>query len=300
MHENVSRRVARDATGRATPVGVLLVALLALMPGLADAAGATLERVKATGTIRFAYREAAAPFSFKDAGGRVRGYAVELCERVAESIRAELGLAKLDIRWLGADASNRMEVVAKGAADAECGTTTITLGRMAEVDFSVPYFVDGGSVLVRAQAGIVRLADLKGRRIAVIPRTTTERALLAHLGAAGAQATQVPVADVAEGLRALAAGSVDGVAGDRIVLAVQRMRLADPAGYAFVADDFSYEPYAVVVRRDDPDFRLAVNRALVRLYRSGDVDPIFQRWFGELGQPGQLLHAMFYLQQFQD
>jgi ABC-type amino acid transport substrate-binding protein len=299
MHDNVPRRGAR-ADARGAVVRLLAVAALALAPAWAAAASATLERVKATGTIRFAYREAAAPFSFRDTGGHVRGYAVELCERVAEAIRNDLGLPRLDVRWRGVDAASRLDLVAKGETDAECGTTTITLGRMAVVDFSVPFFVDGGSVLVRAGRSAARLADLKGSRIAVIPGTTTERALLAHLRAAGAEATLVPVPDVGAGLRALESASVDGVAGDRIVLTVQRMRLAEASRYAFVADDFSYEPYAVVVRRDDPDFRLAVNRALVRLYRSGGIDPIFQRWFSELGQPGTLLHAMFYLQQYQD
>lgn len=280
---------------------VALVATFALLPALAAAGSATLERIKSTGTIRLAYREAAAPFSFRE-GDRPRGYAVELCERVAESIRQSLALPKLDVQWRGVDAAGRLGAVAGGDVDAECGTTTITLGRMEQVDFSVPFFVDGGSVLVRSGAKLARLADLKGKRIAVLPATTTERALAAHLSAAGASATLVPVKDVNEGVAALAAGRVDGVAGDRIVLvlAVQRLAAAKPAALSFVADDFSYEPYAVVLRRDDPDFRLAVNRALVGVYRSGEIDAIFQRWFGTLGPPGPLLHAMFYLHRFQD
>jgi len=272
---------------------------MAVLPAAAAAASATIDRIKSTGVVRFAYREAAAPFSFKE-GERVRGYAAELCERVAESIRAGLGMARLDVQWRGVDAATRLDAVAKGEVDAECGTTTITLGRMERVDFSVPIYVDGGSVLVRAGAKIARLAGLKGRRIAVIPGTTTERALTAQLSAIGAPATLVPVANLAEGMAALAAGKVDGVAGDRIVLTWQRARAAKPVTYAFVGDDFSYEPYAIVVRRDDPDFRLAVNRALVGLYRSGEIDAIFHRWFGGLGAPGPLLHAMFYLQQYQD
>lgn len=289
LRRGVRARVARLA---------LLVAV-AVFPAAAAAASATIDRIKSTGAVRFAYREAAAPFSFKD-GDRVRGYAAELCERVAESIRAGLGMAKVDVQWRGVDAGTRLDAVAKGEVDAECGTTTITLGRMERVDFSVPIYVDGGSVLVRADAKIARLAGLKGRRIAAIPGTTTERALTAQLSAIGAPATLVPVANLAEGMAALAAGKVDGVAGDRIVLTWQRARAAKPATYAFVGDDFSFEPYAIVVRRDDPDFRLVVNRALVGLYRSGEIDAIFHRWFGGLGAPGALLHAMFYLQQYQD
>ena len=88
---------------------------------------------------------------------------------------------------------------------------------------------------------------------------------------------------------------VDGCAGDRVVLAGQRMREKFPETFEFIGEDFSYEPYAIVLPRNDPDFRLAVNTALANLYRTGDIDPIFQRWLGNPGRPGTLLHAMFYL-----
>jgi ABC-type amino acid transport substrate-binding protein len=105
----------------------------------------------------------------------------------------------------------------------------------------------------------------------------------------------VPVKNGAEGMALLQQAKVDGYAGDRVVLADLKLRVPNPGALSFVAGDFSYEPYGLVLRRDDPDFRLAVNRALATLYRSGDIDAIFQRWLGALGQPGPLLHAMFYL-----
>ena len=214
---------------------------------------------------------------------------------VAQAIAKSLGIDALKPSWKSVDAATRLDAVASGAADIECGTTTITLARMEKVDFSVPVFVDGGSVLVRANSKLSRLVDLKNRRVAVIAGTTTEQALVAQLNALGSPATLVPVKDGAEGVAQLVAGKVDGYAGDRIVLTTLRQRTAKPAALSFVDSDFSFEPFALVVRRDDPDFRLAVNRALVGLYRSGEIDPIFQRWFAAYGQPGQLLHAMFYL-----
>jgi len=270
--------------------GVLLACSFAV-----QAASATLDRIRQTGTIQLAYREAAAPFSFRDRDGTVRGYSVELCERVAQAIGKSLGVAAVKIGWKAVDASTRLDAVAGGAADIECGTTTITLARMEKVDFSVPVFVDGGSVMVRADSKISRLVDLKSRRVAVIPGTTTEQALVAQLSALGSPATLVPVRDGAEGVAQLVAGKVEGYAGDRIVLTTLRQRAAKPATLGFVDSDFSFEPYALVVRRDDPDFRLAVNRALVGIYRAGEIDAVFQRWFAAYGQPGPLLHAMFYL-----
>jgi glutamate/aspartate transport system substrate-binding protein len=276
-------------------LSLAVVFAAAAVPAVA-ADGPTLERIRSTGTIALAYREGAAPFSFKDREGRVRGYSVELCMLVVASIQKSLGLPSLRIDWRPVDAATRLFVVANGEADIECGTTTITLSRMEKVDFSVPIFVDGGSVLVKRDAKVGKLADLKGRRVAVIPATTTEEALTRELAAAGVTATLVPVRDGAEGMAALQGGKADALAGDRIVLAGLRQRARNPEALAFVADDFSFEPYALVIRRDDPDFRLAVNRALVGVYKSGDIDAVFQRWLAPLGRPGRLLHAMYYLQ----
>jgi ABC-type amino acid transport substrate-binding protein len=261
----------------------------------ASAASPTLDRIKQKGAITFAYRDGAAPFSFKDRSGRVRGYSVELCVRAALAVQRELQMKELKIEWVPVDAASRFEAVTTGKVDAECGTSTITLARMRTVDFSLPIFVDGGSVLVGAKSKLARLKDLKGKRIAVIPGTTTEQGLQRALSTADAAATLVPVKDGAEGMAQLTQRKVDGYAGDRVVLAGLRMRAKFPEQFEFIGEDFSYEPYALVVPRGDPDFRLAVNTALASLYRTGDIDPIFQRWLGNLGRPGMLLHAMFYL-----
>lgn len=273
---------------------VFLACALAAVPALA-AAGPTLDRLQSSGTIRLGYRADAAPFAFKDRAGQVRGYSVELCEAAVAEVEKALGGRKLAVEWTPLEASERIDAVASGRVDLECGTTTITLGRMARVDFSLPIYVDGGAVLVRTNSKIAKLADLKGRRVAVIPGTTTEQAVANTLSAVGAPATTVPIRDLAEGMAALTAGRVDALAGDRIVLTTLRARTASPTATDFIPTDISYEPYALVMRRDDPDFRLAVNRALAELYRSGGIDPIFHRHFGGLGRPGPMLHAMFYL-----
>jgi glutamate/aspartate transport system substrate-binding protein len=278
----------------ATAARCLAGAALALAVVAADASS-TLDRIKDTATVTFAYREGAAPFSFRDRDGKVRGYSVELCARVAAAIQKELGIAALKIDWLPVDAETRLDAITSGKADVVCGTTTMTLGRMQTVEFSLPIFVDGGSVLVRSKSKINEVADLKGRRVAVIAGTTTEQALTRVLSAAGATATLVPVRSGAEGMAMLMQGKSDAYAGDRVVLAALRLHAPDPSQFEFIGNDFSYEPYALALRRDDPDFRLAVNRALAAIYRSGDIDPIFQRWLAPLGKPGPLLHAMYYL-----
>ena len=283
----------RPAFFAALQIAFLAVAATAL-PALA-ADGPVLERIRSSGTVTFAYREGAAPFSFKDRRGKVHGYSVELCNRIAAALQKDLRLPALKVEWLPVDAARRIGAITGGTADLECGTTTITLTRMQSVDFSVPIFVDGGSVLVAGKAQLKRLADLKGKRVAVIGNTTTEQALKRALDQVDASATLVTVKDGEAGLALLQQGKVDGYAGDRIVLAGIRNSLPESSGLELMEGDFSFEPYALMMSRTDPDFRLAVNRALVGLYRSGEIDGIFQQWLGGLGRPGPLLHSMFYL-----
>jgi len=275
----------------------ICIAACAVLASVATSAESlrTLDRIKAEGAIHLGYRSGAVPFSFKDRDGTVRGYSVELCTRIAATIQKQLGLAKLAIDWTALDAANRIDAVAYGKVDIECGTTTIALSRMERVDFSLPIFVDGGSVLTSASSRLTQLSDFNGRRLAVIPGTTTESGLKRELAVINTKAELVPVKDAAAGLALLSAGKVEGYASDRIVLVSLRAGSQDPARLTLLESDFSYEPYALVVRRDDPDFRLAVNRALVGIYRSGDIDAIFYRWLGALGEPGTLLHSMFYL-----
>jgi len=281
----------RDVFTRACAAACLCFAALAS----AAETSHTLDRIKTDAVIRLGYRSGAAPFSFREHNGTVRGYSVELCTRIAAAVQKRLGLPSLKTEWVALDADNRLDAVASGRVDIECGTTTISLSRYEKVDFSLPIFIDGGSVLVSAASKVGRFADLDGKKIAVIPGTTTESAIKRQFAVFGAKVQLSPVRDSVEGIRMLNQGKVDGFASDRIVLIALRSTAADPEKLSILDSDFSFEPYALVVRRDDPDFRLAVNRALVELYRSGEIDPIFHRWLGGFGQPGPLLNAMFYL-----
>lgn len=281
-----------------SPRSRLVVALgcvLALLAAAPAHGASVLDAMFASGSVKLAYRDGAPPFSFRERNGKVRGYSVDLCERAVALVAEARHAPPPRIEWVPVTAATRLDVVATGAVAAECGTTTITLSRRERVDFTLPIYVDGGAVLVHADGKLARMTDLKGKRIAVIGKTTTETALAKALAIIDAPATLVPVADGAEGVAALAAGRVDGYAGDRIVLTTLRARSGHAAELAFLPTDFSYEPYGIVVPRGDEDWRLALDRALATLYRSGEIDPIFRRWFGDLGRPGPLLNAMFYL-----
>ncbi|MEO8752730.1 MAG: amino acid ABC transporter substrate-binding protein [Casimicrobiaceae bacterium] len=283
-------------------VSRFLVSLVAawLVAGMAAAASPTLDRIKASGTVTFGYRDGAAPFSAKQRNGKVRGYSVELCEKVAAEIGRVLNLPNLKVAWRPVDSETRISDVVDRKIDAECGTTTITLSRMERVDFSVPIYVDGGSALVRARDSLGQLLDLKGKRIAVMAATTTESSLKKAMALAGMTANFVMVKDGSEGVAAVLAGKADAYASDRMLLT--ELKAADNKGgeLEFLRNDFSFEPYGLVLPRDDGDFRLLVNRTLAGLYKSGEIDKIFIQWLAPYGSPGPLLNAMFYLNALPD
>src|SRR5262245_41433667 len=242
------------------------------------------------------FRDNARPFAFVGPDGKPAGYSVDLCLRVADAVREQLGLATLKTPWVPVTAETRFSAVVTGAIDLECGSTTNTLGRQATVDFSILTFVDGGSLLTRVGANVSAVSDLANKRVAVIPGTTTEKALAAALQKHRVSTARVvPVKDHAEGLAAVEQGRAEAFASDRTVLVGLLQQSKDPGKLRVSNQYFSYEPYALMLRRDDPDFRLAVNRALARLYQSPDISQIYEKWFGRFSQASALVQALYTL-----
>lgn len=279
-------------TAACTLVLALALTVAAAVPALAQD---TLDRVKKTGVLTIGYRDTARPFAFKDEQGQPAGYSVDLCRHIAAAVQKSVGLAKLDVRFVPVTAANRVESVAKGTVDIECGSTTMSLSRQEQVDFTYMTFVDGGSLLVVDGLGIRNVADLRGKRVAVIPGTTTAPALDAVMQRAQVQATIVPVKTHDEGLAALEKGTADAYASDRTILIGVGRRAQKPERYALSSEMFSYEPHGFMVRRNDSAFRLVANRTLAALYRSGDIVEIYRKWFGDMGAPGSILQVMYLL-----
>jgi len=278
-------------------IGLLSLLLLLTATGAsADSGPGTLERISKSGVIRLGYLEAAAPFSYADAGKTPVGYSIDLCNSVVEDLRKQLKRPDLKQEWVKVTLQNRLQAVREGRIDLECGTTTLTLSRQEAVDFSLMTFVDGGSMLVKMGAGLARMADFAGKRISVVTGTTTAEALPRTLKRLGIQAELVPVANERKGMEMLGAGEVDAYASDRLVLLGLALNAQGSQGFRLIDEDFSIEPYALVLRRGDHNFRLAVNRALARVYRSGEIMKIYDAWLGKMGRPGVLLSALYVLQ----
>jgi len=256
----------------------------------------TLEKIRKSGVITMGYIDGGAPFSSKDASGQPQGYSVALCREIASGIRAQLKLSTLETRWVELTIQNRLEAVRSGRVDIECSTTTWTLSRQADVDFSLITFVDGGSILTRSDADTGRISDFNGKRIAVITGTTTEKALKESIERRGIKAEVVTVKTRDAGLQLLDQRKVDGFASDRITLIGVVLAGKTQGTFKLLDEDFSIEPYALPLPREDADYRLAVNRVLARLYRTGDIEKIYTPWLGRLGPPSLLLSAAYFIQ----
>ena len=268
---------------------------LLLSPALlhAQALDGRLKQIRDTKSIAIAYRSDAAPFSFVDASKQPTGYSIELCRRVVSSIEQQIGVPGIQIKWVPVTVQNRMDMVAKGQADMECGSTTVTLSRMKQVNFSSFTFVDGTGLLIRSGTTTNTLSDLAGKRIGVIPGTTNEKAVQEALKRRVISASVVGLKSREEGLTQLEAGAIDAFASDKVLLMGLAPKVKDPKAFTLLMEDLSFEPYAITLPRNDDNFRLAVNTALSQIYRSGAIVELFQRWFSSFGKPGLMLEASF-------
>jgi len=278
--------------------GLLLLALAG--PVLAEETRPTLDKIKKAGAIQLGYREASRPLSFLGSDGQPAGYSVDVCRKIAAVLKSALGLADLKVSWVAVTPADRVGKLLRGTIDLECGSTTVTFERMRQVAFSHMTFVDGGSVLATASSGIRGVKDLNGKRVGLIANTTTDKALATALAALSIKAQIVNVSEHREGLQGLEAGRLDAYASDHLVLAGLLSTVKDPAMLKLSEDYFSYEPYALMMRRGDNDFLIQVDRTLSALYRSGTIVEIYERWFGSFNEVSPLVRALYLLHSWPD
>jgi glutamate/aspartate transport system substrate-binding protein len=277
-----------------TLLSVLLATLTFTVPALAQNLEGTLKKIKTSGVLTLGHLTSAPPFSFSGPDQQPVGYSIDLCSHVARAIQKQLGI-NLKLIWVPVTPENRIDMVAQGKVDLECGTTTATLSRQERVDFSLMTFVDGGSLMGLADSKINSISDLSGKRIAVIPGTTTEKALAKFLKEKFVTAEVVKVKNHVDGRTAIEKKSVEAFASDRGILIGLAVTAKDPKIFGLADLLFSYEPYGFMLGRNDSSFRLAVNRPLAELYRSGDVAAVYERWFGAFGKPSEGIKAMYLL-----
>ena len=269
------------------------VALAMLMTGVfsGTASAGVLDRISQEKAIRIAYREDAPPFSYKDKVGEPVGFMVDLCREVAKKLADQLRLASLNVVYVPVTAADRFETIQQQKADLLCEPTSATLSRREIVDFSLPTFVDGAGLMIRAD-GPHDLKGMAGKKIGVLGGTTTEESLRSSLKAAGITSDIIPAKTHAEGVAMLDDGKVSAYFADRSIL-VSLIKDSKAPGKLMLAENYlSVEPYALALPRGDEEFRLAVDRALSHIYRGGEIGPLFKRTFGD-AKPGQVLGTLY-------
>jgi len=279
------------------PLLAALAAVLAVPPAQAATVEGALKRIRDRKTVTIAYRTDALPFSY-EADKQPAGYTVELCKRVVASLEEQLEVKPLAVKWVAATTQNRLELVRKGEVDMECGATTATFSRMEQVDFSSPVFVDTTALLVRKAVGASSLGSLSGKKIVVVAGTTNQTALEAALKRSLVSATVTTVKSREEGVAALEGASADAMAGDRVLLMGLAGKVKDPSQYDILGDDLGLEPYGIVLPRGDASLRLAVNRALARVYSSEAITEVFRRAFGPNAKPSAALVVIYALSSY--
>ncbi|MBK8174361.1 MAG: amino acid ABC transporter substrate-binding protein [Rhodospirillales bacterium] len=265
-------------------------------PALAQELTGTLQKINDSGTIVLGHREDSPPFSFVDKSKQPAGYSVDLCLRIVEAVKERLGRSDITVKYVMLGADERLDKVADGTVDIECGNTTHTISRQEKVDFTNMTFITGASLLLPAGSTIQSVGDLAGKRVSVVEGTTTETTLRERLKQSLVEAKVVTVKDHGEAMKLLSKGEVDAHAGDQIVLIGLARAAKDPTKFMLAPELFTYEPYALVVRRNDADFRVVADGALAQLYRSGQIAQVYDKWFGDWGgRPSRLLLAMYAL-----
>jgi glutamate/aspartate transport system substrate-binding protein len=260
---------------------ILAVAVLSAASHAAVAEGltGTLEKIRSTGSITIGHRESSIPFSYYDSNEKVVGYAMDLCYLAADAVKASLGLQKLDVKLVPVTPSGRIQSVLNQTIDLECGTTTNNLEREKVVSFSITYFVAANRFMAKAAANLRTLDDLKGKTVVSTIGSTNLRQISEldaqrHLGL-----TILAAKDNGEAFRMLESDRADAFVMDDILLYTRMAHSPTPGDYTVSDDALSVEPYGIMLRRDDPAFKKVVDDAMSAVYRSGDIQKIYAKWF---------------------
>jgi len=258
---------------------IAIAAALVLAGGSAAAATTVLDRIKERGKIVIAHRESSVPFSYLGADRKPIGYAVDLCLRVAEAVRKNLQLKALPVEFVLVTPADRIAAVAEGRADMECGSTTNNAERRQKVAFTVPHYITGARLMVRADSSIDALTGFEGKKLVSTKGTTPLKAITAanRDRLLGIQILEAP--DHARALEMVERGEADGFAMDDVLLFGLIAGSADPSKLKVVGKFLTIEPLSIMLPKDDPSFKRIVDDEMKRLIATHEAHAIFERWF---------------------
>jgi len=253
----------------------LLAATLAA-PGLG---AQTLDKVKSSGSITLAYRESSIPFSYLGGDGQPTGFGWEICKRVVDDVKKATGRADLKVATQAVTSQNRIPLMQNGTIDIECGSTTNNSDRARQVAFAINYFYTGTRLLVKAGSAVKDFADLKGRKVVSTTGTTNFQVLRKLNAERGLGFELLGAKDHAESALLVQQDRADAFGMDDILLYGLRASAQNPAELAVVGEAVQVEPYAIMLRKDDPAFKALVDKTLTTLVKSGEFEMLYKKWF---------------------
>lgn len=261
------------------------VLALVLTTGLAATAATaqeltgTLKKIKESGTITIGHRESSIPFSYYDDKQQVVGYAIDICMKIVDAVKAELKMPDLQIKLNPVTPATRIPLMANGTIDLECGSTTNNAERQKQVAYTMTHFVTATRLMAKKSSNISSLEDLKGKNVVSTAGTTNIKLITAANAERNLGMNILPAKDHAEAFLMVETGRAVAFAMDDILLYSLVANSKSPADYAITDEALSVEPYGIMLPRNDPQYKKVVDGAMVQLYKSGEIGKLYQKWF---------------------
>jgi glutamate/aspartate transport system substrate-binding protein len=254
-------------------------ALAALVGFAATAQDGRLKKIKDTGTITVGHRDASVPFSYYDDKQQPIGYAMDLCMKIVDAVKAELKLPKLEVKYQLVTSANRIPLMANGTIDLECGSTTNNIPRQEQVWFTMTHFVTANRWVYKKSANLGKLSDLKGKTIVSTAGTTNIKGMTEINAAQNLGMNIISANGHPEAFQMVETGRAAAFAMDDILLASLVASSRTPGDYAISPEATSVEPYGIMVPKDDKAFKAVADRAMQNVYKSGQINAIYEKWF---------------------
>jgi glutamate/aspartate transport system substrate-binding protein len=254
-------------------------AAIGLFAGTAAAQEGTLKKIQDSGTITIGHRESSVPFSYYDDKQQVVGYAMDLCYKIVDAVKKNLKLNKLEVKLQPVTSATRIPLIANGTVDLECGSTTNNLEREKQVSFTITHFVTANRFVSKKSAKLKKLDDLKGKTVVSTSGTTNIKQITELNGQKNLGMTILPAKDHAESFLMVETGRAVAFFMDDILLYSLVATSKNSSEWTISADALSVEPYGIMLRKDDPSFKKVVDDAMTKIYKSGEINTIYAKWF---------------------
>ena len=282
-----------------------VVLAAAAMMGFAAGAFAqvspTLKKIQDRGAIVIGHRDSSVPFSHIDQNQKPVGFTVDLCLKIADAVKDELKKPDIKINYVPVTPQTRFALLANGTIDLECGSTTNTFSRQSQAAFTFTTFITGTKIMVRKDSRIASVDDLRGKTLVVLPGTTNEQALKATIEQKRMNTRVLNVRDHAEALLTMETDRSDAYGSDDVLLYGARSRAKNPDQYVVVGEFLTYDPYAIMLPRNDSAFATLADKSIAKSFRDGSFMQTYKKWFDPIGMPlNPLLEAAIKLQALPD